>query len=160
MSKGFNIAEQAHVAVYRYPVDLDSSQQAAQTTDWLNFSDHSHVSIIVALGVTGAAAVIKLQSADDSSGTNATDMAFNVYKAETADSDVAGARTAIASTGLTCSGNNNIFYVIEVDAAELPQGQPFLGVHIADPAAATFGCVVAVFSGTRYGGPQSASIQS
>lgn len=160
MSKGFNIAEQGHVAVYRYPVDLDSSQQAAQTTDWLNFGKHSHVSIIVALGVTGAAVVVKLQSADDASGTNPTDMAFNVYKAETADSDVAGARAAVASTGLTCSGNNGIFYIIEVDAAELPQGQPFLGVHIADPAAATIGCVIAVFSGPRYGGPQSATVQS
>lgn len=160
MSKGINLAHDTHIAVYRYPVDLDSSQQSAQDTDWLNFGKHSHVSIIIALGVTGAAAVVKLQASADAVGTSPTDLAFNVYKEETDGVDILGARVAVASTGLTCSTANNIFYVIEMDAAELPEGKPFLGVHIADPAAATIGCVIAVFSGPRYGGPESATLQS
>lgn len=156
--KGINIAEQCHVVQFRSPVDLDSSQQSAQTTDWAHFGKHRHVTIIVALGVTGAQAVVKIQAATDSSGTSPTDLAFNVYKEETDAGDTLGARTAVASTGLTCSGNNNIFYVIEMDSAEMPDGKPWLGVHIADPAAATFGCVIGIFSGARYEADQSPTL--
>jgi hypothetical protein len=47
--------------------------------------------------------------------------------------------------------NNGVFYVIEVDAAELSSGYPNLRVCFTYPGAATLGPCVVILSGSRYG---------
>jgi hypothetical protein len=55
------------------------------------------------------------------------------------------------------STNDNIMYVIEINAAELPAGKPNLRVAFTDAAAAQIGSAVAILSGARYGVDQSAT---
>lgn len=158
--KGFNLAERAHVVPFRYPVDLDSSQQSAITTDWINMANYGHISIIIALGVTGAATTITVTTATTNTGTSAAAMAFNYYACTTDSSDVTGSKTAATTSGFATSTNDNIFYIIEIDASELPEGSNFINVSLSDPAAATFGSVIGVLSGSRYASPASATAQS
>lgn len=151
-AKGIVFAETFHTAPLLYPIDLNSSQQSAQTTDFVKFTD-GHASILVCLGVTGATMALTVNASSDNAGTGSEDIAFACYKKETADVDVGPlARVDVAATGITTSGNNNIFYWIEIDAAEMPADKPWLGVTIADPAAATIGTVVVFFSGMRFSG--------
>lgn len=151
-AKGINFAETFHTVPLLYPVDLDSSQQSAQTTDFVKFTD-GHATILVVLGVTGATMALTVNASSDNTGTGSTDIPFACYKKETASVDVGPlTRVDVASTGITTSGNNSIFYLIEIDASEMPADKPWLGVTIADPAAATIGSVIVFFSGMRYSG--------
>lgn len=151
-AKGVVFAETFHTAPFRFPVDLDSSQQSAQTTDFYKFTD-GHCSILVILGVTGAAVTVTVNASSDNTGTGSTDIAFARYPQTTAGVDVGPlTRTDTAATGFATSTNDNIFYWIEIDAAEMPEDKPWLGVTLSDPAAATFGSVIGFFSGMRYSG--------
>ena len=77
---------------------------------------------------------------------------MNSYYAETTNAgDTLGARTAATSAGFATSTNDNVFYVISIDASELSYGYPYLVVKATDPSAATLMNMVAVQSGTRYG---------
>lgn len=65
-------------------------------------------------------AVITVESCDDTTPTTATAIPFHVTKYETSGSDVASAPyAAVAATGFTTSQTANVFYVIEVSAADL-----------------------------------------
>lgn len=158
-AKGFNIAEECHVVHFLHPVDLDSSQHSAQITDRIHLGRYRHVSIIISLGVTGAAATITLIPYTAASGGSAASaIAFNYYAETTAAGDTLSGKTAATASGFATSTNDTVFYVIELDASELPDGYPWLGVTITDPTAATFGAVVAILSGARYSGDQSPTV--
>lgn len=154
MTKGLNLAEMLHVVNALPPVDLNGGKN----TDVINLKNYAHVSFIVQIGVSGGAVpTVKVQECDDAVPTNTTDIAFAAYKEETADGDTLGARTAIAATGLALSTNNNIFYVIEVDASQLTDGYDWVRLSFSDPAASVIGSVVAILSGPRYANDQSAT---
>ena len=147
-SKGITIAEECHIVNALPPLDIDVS---AQTTDWLHLKNHSHVTFIIQMGVTGATCAITVEEASDASGTGNTAIAFNYYAEETAAGDTLTARTAATASGITSSGNNSIMYVIEIDASQLSDGKPWVAVQFADPGAATFASCVAILSGSRFG---------
>jgi hypothetical protein len=152
--KGWNFPEMGHVINALPPVDMNGGK----STDVWSMKNHQHASIIVQLGVSaGAVPTMKLQACDDFTPSNTTDLAFNVYKCETSADDQFGSKTAVANTGLGLSTNNNVMYVIEVDAAELPDGKPNLRVNFSDPSASVIGSVVAVLSGSRYANDQGAT---
>lgn len=151
--KGCVLAEQMHVVNILPPVDADA---AAANSDVFSMKNHGHVSIIIQGGVSaGAVPTVTVEACDDFVPTNTTAIAFNVYKEETTAGDTLGARTAVASTGMAMSQNNNIMYVIEIDAAELPDGKPNLRVCFTDPGAADLISAVAILSGCRFVGEQS-----
>ena len=152
--KGFLVAESGHLVLALAPVDING---AAQNSDVWSMGKHSHVSIIVALGVTGAASTVTVEECDDFVPTNSTAIAFARYAEETASGDTLGARTATAAAGFATSTNDGIFYVFEIDAAELTDGFPNLRVAMSDPAAATLATIIAVLSGSRYAQVQSAT---
>jgi hypothetical protein len=84
-------------------------------------------------------------------------MAFR-YAAEATDAgDTLGALTAVSSSGFAMSTNNNIMYVIEIDADELADGYPWLQVCFSNPSNATYVAAVAILSGSRYAKDQSAT---
>lgn len=153
MSKGFNIAEQAHVVNALAPVDINGGVN----TDVWSMKNYSKASILIQMGVTGGASTVTVEACDDFTPSNTTAIAFAVYKEETAAGDTLGARVAATTSGFAASTNNGIMYVIEVDAAELPVGYPNLRVAFSDPSGATFASCAAILSGPRYGGPESAT---
>jgi len=86
--------------------------------------------------------------------TGATAIAFRVYKQETAGAshDVLDAGTDVTTAGFTPSAADGIFYVIEVDADQLPAGKPYVQLALANTSNSVIASVVAIGSGLRYAG--------
>ena len=146
--KGINIAEQCHLVNILPGRDVDT----VATPEVFSMRNASHVSIIFQLGVTGAAVTVTVEACDNFTPSNVSAIGFSYYSETTAAGDtIGGTRTTVASTGFATSTNDGIFYIIEIDAAELPDGYPCLQLKLSDPAAATFGSAIAILSGMRYG---------
>lgn len=150
---GFNIAEQGHVVNILPPQSIT----AAVTSDVWSMKNYSKCTIIVTAGATNAdAGNITLVECDDFVPTNTTAIDFSYYAEETAGGDTLGARTAaVAATGIDVSGNDNITYVIEIDANQLADGRPNLQLKWSIPGGATLVSAVAILSGAKYGGTLS-----
>jgi len=154
-SKGINIAEELHVVNILPPQSIG----AAVVADIFSMENYGHATIIVTAGATNAdAGNITIEEADDFTPTNDTAIDFYYYAETTAAGDTLGARTkAEAATGIDVSANDNITYVIELDAAELSDGYPCVELKWSIPGGATLVSAVAVLSGSRYAGDQSAT---
>ncbi len=150
-----NLAEQFHFVNAVPPVDING---AAVNSDVWSMGLYKRATIIIGLGVTGAASTITVEECDDFVPTNTTAIAFNVYKQEALAGDVLGARVAVLAAGFATSLIDSIFYVIEVDADELAAGFPNLRVVLSDPAVATLAFVLAVLSDARYPADQSPTV--
>lgn len=146
-AKGIVLAEEAHVVLAGAPIDINS---AGLDSDVWSMKGYGHCTIIVGLGVTGAATTITVEECDDFTPTNSTAIAFNYYAETTAAGDTLGALTAATSAGITGSTNDGVYYVIEIDASELTDGYPCLRCRLSDPSAATLATIVVVLSGARY----------
>jgi len=153
-AKGFHAAIHGHVVNILPPVDINGG---AVESDYFNLKNHSHASIILTLGVTGAASTITLFESDDLTGTTEAAIAFEVYKEETAAGDTLGARVSATTSGFATSTNDSILYVIEIDASFLSVDRPYLVLKLSDPASATLASAVAVLSGSRFAGEQNAT---
>lgn len=151
---GINLAEQCHIVNALPPINITGGK----FTDVWSMKKHSHVSIIIQIGVSSAAflAVI-LNACDNFTPSNRTALAFSVYKEETAAGDTLGARTAVASAGMTPSANDNVMYVIEFDADDLPDGFDYMEVSLTNGTNSVIGSVVAILSGQRYAGTENAT---
>ena len=149
---GITIAEELHVVNILPPVDLNGS---AKNSDVFDMENYAHATIIIQAGVTGAAFTVTVEECDDFVPTTVTAIAYAVYKEETDAGDTLGVRTAVAAAGFAASLNNNIMYVIEIDARQLTDGRAKLRVAFTDPAAATVASAVAILSGSRYAQDQS-----
>ena len=156
-AKGFTVAEQGHVVNALPPLDIDA---AAQTSDAFSMAEYSHASIILQLGVTGAAATVTVKESTDNAGSGATAIAFDYYGETTAAGDTLGARTAATSSGFATSTNDSVFYVIELNAEDLSDGSEWVTIHTSDPGAATFGSIVVILSGSRYAEVESPTVLS
>ena len=147
-AQGFSIGEgQGHLVLGVAPVDIDAG---AQTSDAFSMANYSHASIIIALGVTGAASTVTVKENTAADGSGATAIAFSYYGEPTAGGDTTSARTAATSSGFATGTADGIFYIIELDSDELSDGSEWVTVHMSDPGAATFGAIIVVLSGARY----------
>lgn len=151
--KGFVIAEEGHVVNILPPIDITGGV----TCDSFKMENYGHVSIVVQFGVTASAATKILVYEQTADGVAGTAIAHNIYKEETASGDTLGTRTAVTSAGTTPSANDNIFYVIEIDASELTDGSEWISVQITAPAASILCSATAYLSGSRYGQESSAT---
>lgn len=149
---GFNVAERGHVVPLIFPQDVNTGV----TADVFSMRDWSHATIIFMLGSTaGAPTKLFIKQCTDKASGGATAIAFHAYSCETtggaANCDVLSARpsTITAATGLTLSGTNNIFYVVELESSELTSGYEWVEVSCTLAAAANFACAVAILSGGR-----------
>jgi hypothetical protein len=152
--KGFVLAEQGHVVQAIAPVDVTGGQNGQA----FSMKKYQHASILVLIGVSAAAFTkIILNACTDASSSNPTAIPFAIYKQETAGAshDVLGARTAVTSAGYTPSANDGIFYVIEVDANELPDGSPYVQVQLTNGTNSVIAAVAVILSGARYAEAQS-----
>ena len=152
--KGINLAEQCHIVNILSPQDVD----AGKTSDIFSMANYAHATIIVTCGSTNAdAGNITIEECDNLDGTNDTAIGFSYYKEETAGGDTLSAKQTATAAGIDVSGNDNTIYVIEIDASQLSAGYPCLCLKWSDPGGATFGSAVAILSGARYAGSESAT---
>ena len=153
---GFVLAEQGHLAMPLAPVSISGGKTGA----CFHMKQHNHASIIIPIGVSAAAPTsIVVKQCTDSSGAGATAIPFNYYAMTTAAGDTLGARTAATASGITSvSANDGIFYVIELDSAELADGSPYVQVVIADSGNTTYAAILVVLSGGRDQRAQSSTV--
>jgi len=154
MPKGFVAAEAGHFVNILPPIDITGGA----TVDIFHMKNYAHATIVIQFGVTASAATkITVEECSDAAGTGNTAIAHYIYKEETASGDTLGARTAVAAAGTTPSANDNIMYVIELDASELSDGKPYVKLTITAPAASILCSAMAILSGSRYAEEQSAT---
>lgn len=153
--QGINIAEMGHVVNIIPPVDITGGKSA----DIFSMKNYGHATIIIQIGVSAAAALkILLNECSDFSGSDRTAIPHKIYKEESAAGDTLSAAVAAAAAGETPSANDNIFYVIELDARELSDARQFVELEITNASAnSVIASAVAILSGSRYGGDQSAT---
>ena len=145
--RGINLAEHGHFVNILPPVDVTGGA----TADVFHLKRHSHATIAVQVGVSAAAFTkILLHACDNAAGDNPEAIPFSVYKEETSAGDTLGDREEVLAAGLTPSANDNILYVIELDAAELPEGKPYVELELTNGSNSVIASAVAVLSGARY----------
>ena len=157
--KGFVLSEEGHVVQLIAPVDVTGGVTAQRFA----MKEYQHASILIQIGVSAAApTAIVLKNCQDANGTNATAIPFSIYKQETAGAshDVLGARTAVTSAGYAPSANDGIFYVIELDAAELSDGYEYVELDITNGVNSVIASAVAILSGARHAEVQSPTVTS
>ncbi len=150
----FYTAQQGHVVNILPPVDINGGAN----TDVFSMKEYGHATIIIQFGVTGAASTVTVYECDDFTPSNATAIAFNYFAETASGGDTLSALTAATTAGFATSTNDNIMYVIELDAAELSDGYPCVQVRFSNPGASTIVSAVAVLSGARYASDQSATV--
>jgi hypothetical protein len=137
------------------PIDITGGV----TGDRFHMRHHKKAKIVVQVGVSAAAFTkIILRSCDAATSGTATDIAFSMYAEETAAGDTLSSRTAVAATGHTPDAANNIFYVIELDASELVDGDEWVELALTNTTNAVLASAVAILSGSRFGGDQSGTV--
>jgi hypothetical protein len=152
--KGINLAEQCHIVNILSPQDVDNGK----TSDIFSMANYAHATILVTCGSTHSdAGNITIEECDDLDGTNDTAIGFSYYKEETAGGDTLSAKQTATAAGIDVSASDNTIYVIEIDASQLSAGYPCLCLKWSDPGGATLGSAVAILSGARYAGSESAT---
>jgi hypothetical protein len=140
---GFVLAEQGKPVAGLAPVDIGG---AAKTSDYFSMENYSHASIIVYCGIITNAATITVEESDDNAGSDTTAIAFKYYKIT---EGVTGDRTAATNAGFSTGTDDGSMFVIEIDAADLSDGYPYLVVKTND-AGANLIAIVPILSGSRY----------
>ena len=120
------IAQEGHVVNILPPQDI----QAGVNSDVFSMKNYAHATIIVTAGSTNAdAGNITVEECDDFTPSNSTAIGFNYYKEETDGGDTLSEKQVATTSGIDVSGNDNIFYLIEIDASELSEGFPNLRLY-------------------------------
>jgi len=149
----FYVSQMGHVVNVLPPVDITGG---ATTGVVFSMETYSHASVILQFGVTGASCNVTVEECDAFSPSVHPDITFSTFKEETAAGDTLGALVSAAT--LATSTNNSIMYVIELDAAQLSEGYPYVRLNWSNPGQATLASAVAILSGARYACDQSATV--
>src|ERR1043166_8126762 len=133
---GFNVSEAGHIVNLIPPVDGNAG--APVTCQRFGMQNYDHASIIIQLGVTGGTPTsILLAGYTLVTGGTRTAIGFRSYAQTTAGAshDVLTGPTTNAATGITTiTTNDNTFYTIELDSAELPSDSPYVQLEVTMPA--------------------------
>ena len=149
-----NVAEQLHIVNIMPPIDITGGVDA----DVFSMANYKHATIILAIGVSAAAFTkILVNEVDNFAGDNPVAIPYALYKEETALGDTLSAKEAVLAAGKTPAAADGIFYVIEIDADELSDGKGFIELSLTNGVNAVLASAVAILSGARYGGDQSAT---
>ena len=146
-AKGIVISEDAHTVLALPPIDLNDG---VVNSDVWDMGKYAHCSILILLGVVGAAATFIVQECDNFTPTLTTDIAFATYSELSSGGDTLGARATTAATGIVTGTTNSVIYQAEIDASQLTDGRPKLRVTCTDPGSASLACIVVILSGARY----------
>ena len=167
---GFNLSEYGHVAVVLPPQNITGGQ----TAQAFAMKGYKHASILVIAGAeaTQDTGTLLVNICANAAGGSPVAIPFNYYfqAAGGAGNDVLSAIQTAPATGLVLAAANwppNGLIVIEIDANELEAAGVGLGgdgtdsyvqVVLPAPAAADFGCIVAILSGSRFANVASPSV--
>lgn len=124
------------------------------TTRYINTEAFRHVTFLVhqAASTSSTALVVTVSAATSSTGAGAADIGGWVYSQAQSD-DVYDAFTAATTTGFAVTLSTAYKTVrVEVDAADTPDGSPWVALTLTETTAASaaVGAVVAICSGARY----------
>lgn len=156
-AKGFYLAQEGHTVNILPPVDVTGGK----TSQAFSLADYAHASILLQIGVSAAApGLVTLNACTSAAGANPTAIPFDVFKQETsgAGNDVLSGRVPVPAAGFTPAAGDGIFYVLEIDAANLPQGSPYMELAIANGANSVIASAVAILSGGRNTSDQSLTV--
>jgi hypothetical protein len=150
--KGIVLAEQGHIVNALAPVDITGGAQ----TDRVKMSNAGHLTAIVKIGVSAAAFTkILVNASEDAAGSNSEAIPFRMAKEETAGGDTLSGFEDVLAAGYSPSANDGIFYVIELDASELPDGKPWVDVQLTNGTNSVLADVTFILTGYRYQGSQN-----
>lgn len=119
-------------------------------SDVVNMKLYSHVTFLLTegAGVTGTA-VLTVEECTAAAGTGNTAIPFRYRVASTP--DTWGAVTAATTAGFETTAGANRQYAIEVDAAELSDGYPYVRVQVTESGNAPVDAsMIAILSKARY----------
>ncbi len=155
-----NLAERFHFVNILPPI----SDTTGRVSAVINMEGYSHCTFVCQFGVTNAdAGFITVEQCSNMTPTLHPDFAFEYYACTTVAGDVldSGVPTRVtAATGIDVSANDNIFYVIEIDAAEMTSGYYALRITESVPGGAQLTSVLAILSGSRDARPDSPTVLS
>lgn len=147
--RGTNLFEEAHIVNALPPVD----GTGGKVSDRFKMSNHRAANIIFQVGVSAAAFTkLLVNASSDAAGTGSEAIPFRLYKEETSNGDTLSAYENVLAAGYTPSANNDIMYGIYIDAAELPDGKPWVDVQITNGANSVIVAGVVVLTGAGYFG--------
>lgn len=147
--RSLNIFEEAHVVNALPAIDATGGV----SSDIFSMANHRGANIIVALGVSAAAATkILINACTDNTGAGREAIAYRAYREETAAGDSFSAVESVPAAGITPSANDGIMYGIFIDAAELPDDKPWVEVQITNGANSVLASVVVILTGAGYVG--------
>lgn len=156
-AKGIYVAQECHVVNLIPPASYSSTK----TSGKFSMKGWRHATILLQQGSAGTPPTVTLKSSDNGSPEGTTAIPFNLHKCETAynatNGDVLGARIAEADTGFTPAADDNVFYVIELDADSLPAGQDFVELVLTSPTSCYLSAAV-ILSAGRYEHDQSETV--
>jgi hypothetical protein len=154
MSK-IELAEEVHTVNILPPVDITGGAAG----DVFTMKNHQHASIVVQVGASAAAFTkILVNACSDFAGSNAEAIPYRLRSEETAAGDTLGAKEDVAATGKTPAAADNIFYVIDIDGDELPDGKPFVQLSLTNGVNSVIASAVAILSGSRYAADQNPTV--
>ena len=147
---GFHVCQDGHVVNAVPPLDINGT---GFTSDRFKLALYSHASFLLQIGANNGASVITVEECDAESGGTTRPIGFKYAKEETALGDTLSALANASSTGIsTHASEDNILYLLEIDASELSNGFPYVCVKGSDPSASVLVSGVAILSGARYAG--------
>jgi hypothetical protein len=136
------------------PVLEAEDHNAGVSCDSVLMENYNHLTLIFLFGeLTGDAILTVASGATD--GTATTAETFN-YRATAADlkavaGDTLGTESTSAALTLTAATYEDRMVVVEMDADEFTDGQPFITAAISSAASEIFASCVAILSEPRYG---------
>lgn len=155
-AKGFYASQEGHIAPLLFPVNITGGEASLTAFSMANYA---HATIVFLVGVSAAAeGLITLNACSAAAGTGATAIAFDIFKCETTNTDVLGARTAVPATGYQPPATDNIWYAIELDAQQLPAGLDYVQLALANTTNSVIAAALVILSGARFGGDQSPTV--
>ena len=129
------------------PQDING---AATAGNEVNTKLYDHITFVLSIGNLGGDATLIVEECTSAAGAGNTAKTFN-YRKSGASNDTYSALAAATAAGITLAGasDDNKVVIIEVDAAELTSGYPFVRVYLTPAAAATLVSCIAVCGGGR-----------
>ncbi len=145
------LAEQNKIV---FAVQPEDHQSAGIDGDSVSMENYSHVAFLIGFGELAGDAVLKCYSGA-TAGTKTTAETFN-YRAcatdmKSAGGDLLAAETTSAALTLSNATYEDRFIVVEMDADEFTDGQPWVTLEFSSAASELLVCVFAVLSKPRYG---------
>ena len=151
-----NIIGEKHVVPLLFPQDIGST---GISTDIIHLAKFSHALILLMTGTNTKGCTLTVEKCTTVAPGAAVAIAFNYRKMAT--SDVWGALTAVANTGVVIAdADDNAVYGIEIASAELSATHPFVRVTLSAPGSGINYISALAILTPRYGQdvPQSAIV--